>query len=127
MAYKQKQATIKSVMVVKEGTSDKGRDWTLFKVEDTEGIKYSTFNARYTLLIGQSISITYEEKEVKSKDGVKTFINRNIVEPNGARTPSPKAAIPPNYEEMITLLRLIPANVQALLMDKEIPPGGTPF
>lgn len=105
---KTKATQIKDVVVVKEGTGQTGKDWTLYSVLDSDDWKYTTFAHRYTKLIGQEVTLHYEEKQVPSKDGKRTFLNRNLIEPNEVKTPNKTSAKP---NEAMEILRKIEAMV----------------
>lgn len=79
----QKQITVASVFV-KEGVSkSSGKPYKKYTIKDTEGIEYSTFEAKYGDMFqqGQSYGIVYNEK----LNG--QYLNRDLVVPKEYRTP----------------------------------------
>ena len=80
MANKQtKQIIIDGVEFVKSGITG-NRKWNMYRITDENGEKYTAFDSKYTTMLGNQVTIDYEETEgAERKDGTH-FINRTIVE-----------------------------------------------
>ena len=75
---KTKQLIFTNKEIIKSGMTN-GRKWTLYKYIDEEGMDFTSFHEDYPLNEPQEIE--YEEKEVPSRDGTRTFTNRMLIEP----------------------------------------------
>ena len=75
---KTKQLIFTNKEIIKSGMTS-GRKWTLYKYIDEEGMDFISFHEDYPLNEPQEIE--YEEKEVPSRDGTRTFTNRMLIEP----------------------------------------------
>lgn len=73
-----KQITIREIEVVKEGVSKRG-PWTLYRVTDTEGKKYSAFsNVLNAVEAGMGDTIIAEISSTKTKTDKGEFVNLTI-------------------------------------------------
>ena len=68
---------------VKSGTYKDGRSWELFHITDAKGNRFSTFEKKYTGLVGQEVECEIKEETVTK--GGRTYTNRTIVEPRQQR------------------------------------------
>lgn len=73
---------IADCQIVKTGETD-GREWTLYSISDPKGVRYSTFEAKYSAMVGQEVEVTVEER-LSTKINPKTnepYKNLTIIEP----------------------------------------------
>ena len=73
---------IASCQEFKRGKKKDGSDWVLYHIKDPKGIQYSTFEEKYSAMVGQEVEVEVEETR-SEKINPKTngpYINRNIVE-----------------------------------------------
>lgn|SRR3990167_3882299 len=87
-----------------------GRKWTLYGYKDEDGMEYTSFQSDYPLNEPQEIE--YEEKEVPSRDGTRTFINRTLIEPKTGERMVKKEY--DNGEKIVDLLGDILIEVKAI-------------
>lgn len=75
-----KQIIIDGVELIKSGNTN-GRNWSMYRMKDENGMEYTTFDAKYINMLGNQITIEYEEKSVSGKKEGQVFTNRTIIEP----------------------------------------------
>ena len=90
---------ISSCEKFREGENN-GRKWVLYKIVDPKGVQYSTFEGKYSGMVGQEIEADVRE-ELVEKNG-KTYTNRTIVEPKLGNEQLNR--IERKLDELITLL-----------------------
>lgn len=114
--------TIQSCEFVKDGQKD-GRMWQLFRVIDTDGKKYTTFNGVYPELVGKTVEaeVTNQaSKNVNPKTG-KPYMDYLLGEPVQKR---PEASFPQSPAMFEEILRLVRDNNRMLkdILDANNPP-----
>ena len=106
---KTKQLIFTNKEIIKSGMTS-GRKWTLYKYIDKEGMDFISFHEDYPLNEPQEIE--YEEKEVPSRDGTRTFTNRMLIEPKTGQRMAKRGS--DTGEKIVDLLGEILIEIKAL-------------
>lgn len=111
---------IKDVQKIKEGYGKKG-PWSLYKVTDSNNVQYSTFEEKYTAMLGMEVDV---EVEVKQNG---KYTNRTILEPR-KQVQAPKN---PQNDEILAVLKGIAVDLEEIkeimLYRPGLPEGDKPF
>lgn len=111
-----KQIVINEVQEIKSGEGKRGK-WHLYKVVSEEGDEFTTFEGKYTEMVGSAVEIEYSEEKVKGKKEGQWFTNRTIVEKAQApkwtppvKTLSYEQEIEKKIDKILATLERIEAN-----------------
>ena len=120
---------ISSCEPVRSGEKN-GRKWTLYNILTPENVRYSTFEAKYSGMVGQEIDVQVKEDTVTGKNG-RQYLNRTIIEPKSQQSSGQSGVIMAKLEAMDKRLTTIIGMLSELeKVDEDVPsldegPDGT--